>query len=232
MFILFGQMLNNPGTAAALFGTVGFGCVVTWPLLTTRREAIIVQSAGAIAFTLHFALIGAPTASAACILSLMQLVVEIVVRGRVARLALGGASLLALLLFTAATWHGVSSGLIACGGAISFFARAQRSTTRMKAGFLIAAPFWLAHNLLIGAPFALAVDLASVTSNLSGLFFHARRKRFGCAIGATEPSYPNRLVLGVCSGVRELMPYYPLRSMSAHKCLRVAVRNNNRSELQ
>lgn len=62
----------------------------------------MVQGAGAGAFALHFALIGAPTASAACLLSLMQLTVALVVRDRVAKLALDGATLLALLLLTVA----------------------------------------------------------------------------------------------------------------------------------
>lgn len=152
----------------------------------------MVQGAGAGAFALHFALIGAPTASAACLLSLMQLTVALVVRDRVAKLALDGATLLALLLLTVATWHGILSGLAACGGASSFIARTQRSTTRMKMVFLVAAPFWLAHNLLIGAPFALAVDLVSVAGNLLGLFAFWKREQRQ-ADGPRSLSYPARL---------------------------------------
>ena len=159
----------------------------------------MVQGAGAGAFALHFALIGAPTASAACLLSLMQLTVALVVRDRVAKLALDGATLLALLLLTVATWHGILSGLAACGGASSFIARTQRSTTRMKIVFLVAAPFWLAHNLLIGAPFALAVDLVSVAGNLLGLFAFWKREQRQ-ADGPRSLSYPARLSPGRVPG--------------------------------
>ncbi|MDG5973370.1 YgjV family protein [Sphingomonas paucimobilis] len=192
MSLFLDQTFASTGLAAILFGIVGLGCVVSWPLLPSRRGALMVQGTGACAFALHFALIGAPTASAACVLSLMQLTVALVVRDRVAKLALDGATLLALLLLTVATWHGLLSGLAACGGAASFMARTQRSTTRMKMVFLVAAPFWLAHNLLIGAPFALAVDLVSVAGNLLGLFAFWKRKQRG-ADGPRSLSCPTQL---------------------------------------
>ncbi|GAA3278085.1 hypothetical protein GCM10020258_60370 [Sphingomonas yabuuchiae] len=124
----------------------------------------------------------------------MQLTVALVVRDRVAKLALDGATLLALLLLTVATWHGILSGLAACGGASSFIARTQRSTTRMKIVFLVAAPFWLAHNLLIGAPFALAVDLVSVAGICSGFLpFGSGNsvKRTGRAASAIRRGFPH-----------------------------------------
>jgi hypothetical protein len=39
----------------------------------------------------------------------------------------------------------------------------------MKIWFLIAAPFWLAHNVLTVSMFALAVDAVSITSNGSSI---------------------------------------------------------------
>lgn len=194
MSLLLDQTFANIGPGAALFGAVGLGCVVSWPILPTRRLALMVQGAGASAFALHFALIGAPTASAACVLSLMQLTVALMVRDRSAKLALDGATFLSLLLLTVATWHGLLSGLAACGGAVSFIARSQPSTTRMKAVFLMAAPFWFAHNLLMGAPFALAVDLVSVAGNLFGLFAFWKREQRR-ADGPESLSYLARLSL-------------------------------------
>jgi hypothetical protein len=90
MSLFLDQTFASTGLAAILFGIVGLGCVVSWPLLPSRRGALMVQGTGACAFALHFALIGAPTASAACVLSLMQLTVALVVRDRVAKLALDG----------------------------------------------------------------------------------------------------------------------------------------------
>ena len=48
----------------------------------------------------------------------------------------------------------------------------------MKGLFLIGAPFWLAHNLMVGALFALGTDLVSLTSNMANLLkFMAGRRR-------------------------------------------------------
>ena len=44
-------------------------------------------------------------------------------------------------------------------------ARLQTSTLRMKALFLVRSPLWLLHNLLIGAYFAIAVDIVSVLTD-------------------------------------------------------------------
>ena len=48
------------------------------------------------------------------------------------------------------------------------------------------------HNLLIGAPFALAVDLVSVAGNLLGLFAFWKRKQRG-ADGPRSLSCPTQL---------------------------------------
>src|SRR3546814_3610372 len=46
----------------------------------------------------------------------------------------------------------------------------------MKGLFLVGAPFWLAHNLMVGALFALGTDLVSLASNLAHLMkFLVRR---------------------------------------------------------
>lgn len=128
----------------------------------------MVQGTGACAFALHFALIGAPTASAACVLSLMQLTVALVVRDRVAKLALDGATLLALLLLTVATaWAPIRPCRLRRGCFLHGTDPAINDAD--EDGLSRGRPFWLAHNLLIGAPFALAVDLVSVAGNLLGL---------------------------------------------------------------
>lgn len=165
----------GPSGSATLLGVLGLGCVVTWPLLRSHGKALAVQGIGAVAFAAHFALLGALTASASCGLSLIQLTIAASIRDRRIRQALNVLMLVALLLLTIATWHGIASALVACGSLVGMFARCQRSMAKMKIIFIMAAPFWLAHHLIVGAPFALAVDLISVAGNLMGLHIAARR---------------------------------------------------------
>ncbi|WP_430984397.1 YgjV family protein [Escherichia coli] len=76
------------------------------------------------------------------------------------------------------TWHGIPSALALTGSSLGSLARLQTSTTRMKGLFLLGAPFWLAHNLIVGALFALGTDAVSLASNLANLMrFVVRRRR-------------------------------------------------------
>ncbi|WP_371328220.1 YgjV family protein [Novosphingobium sp. NDB2Meth1] len=61
------------------------------------------------------------------------------------------------------------SALALTGSSLGSLARLQTSTSRMKGLFLVGAPFWLAHNLMVGAVFALGTDLVSLASNLASL---------------------------------------------------------------
>lgn len=169
-----------------LLGMIGLGCVVIWPFLRSLRRVIAVQSVGAIAFTVQFAVLGASTAAVACGISLAQLMIALTVRDRRTRVALNVASLVVLVVLALITWAGISSLLAGCGGLVSMAARNQPSPVRMKVGFLIGAPFWLAHNIIVGAPFALTVDFISVVTNIGGLgiaAFAARKSLQAAGLG-------------------------------------------------
>lgn len=166
---LISETMAAGSAASTLLGMIGLSCVVIWPFLRCLRRVIVVQAIGAIAFALQFAILGASTAAMACGISLTQLLVALTVRDRRTRLALNVASLVILVTLALFTWAGISSLLAGCGGIVSMVARNQPSPIRMKVFFLIGAPFWLAHNIIVGAPFALTVDFISVASNLGGL---------------------------------------------------------------
>ena len=46
MSLFLDQTFASTGLAAILFGIVGLGCVVSWPLLPSRRGALMVQGTG------------------------------------------------------------------------------------------------------------------------------------------------------------------------------------------
>ena len=166
---LISEAMAAGSATSRILGMIGLACVVIWPFLRCLRRVIVVQSVGAIAFALQFAALGASTAAVACSIALAQLLIALIVRDRGTRLALNVASLVILVTLALFTWAGLSSLLAGCGAIISMVARNQSSPTRMKAAFLVGAPFWLAHNMIVGAPFALTVDFISVLTNIAGL---------------------------------------------------------------
>ncbi|PZQ64006.1 MAG: hypothetical protein DI570_06950 [Phenylobacterium zucineum] len=175
---------------AAGLGGLGLGCVLIWPFLRSYRRVIAVQSLGAAAFGIYFALLGAPTASAVCVISIGQLLAAVWIRERGLVVGFYVATLVLLAMVAAATWHGAASALALAGSLAGSIARLQQSTVRMKAMFLIGAPFSLAHNLLVGASYGLGVDAVSILGNAMSLLVLSRQvdgKRLRFMIGAFRP---------------------------------------------
>jgi hypothetical protein len=152
-----------------IFGGLGVTAVIVWPRLQSYRSAVGVQCAGAVAFAAYFALSGASTASASCILAIVQLLTAALVRDRRVVIGVSAVTLACLGLIDAWTWSGIPTVLASVGCLVSTLARVQVSTHRMKIWFLVAAPFWLAHNVLTVSLFALVVDAVSIASNGSSI---------------------------------------------------------------
>ncbi len=160
---------------AAGLGAIGLSCVLIWPFLRSYRKVIAVQSLGAAAFAIYFALLGAPTASAVCVISIGQLLAAAWIRDRGLVVGFYAATLVLLAFAAAATWHGVPTALALAGSLAGSMARLQQSTVRMKAMFLVGAPFSLAHNLLVGATYGLGVDAVSILGNAMSLLVLSRQ---------------------------------------------------------
>lgn len=162
---------------ATALGCVALLCVVIWPFFGGYRTVVQIQSAGAAAFALYFLMLGSPTAAIACLISCSQLVISASVRDRYVVVRLYGASLILLGFLAVVTWHGSPSALALTGSIFGSMARLQTSTSRMKGLFLAGAPFWLAHNLIVGAVFALGTDLVSIASNCTSMARYFLRQR-------------------------------------------------------
>lgn len=169
------RIYEGTSLLAAGLGVIGLGCVLIWPFLRSYRKVIAVQGLGAAAFGIYFALLGAPTASAVCIISIGQLLAAAWIRERGLVVGFYAATLVLLALVAAATWHGAASALALAGSLAGSIARLQQSTVRMKAMFLIGAPFSLAHNLLVGASYGLGVDAVSILGNAVSLLVLSRQ---------------------------------------------------------
>jgi hypothetical protein len=162
----------------AIFGFVAVAMVLVWPLFSTRRTVLSIQCLGSTAFSAHFLLMGAETAAITSLIALVQVLGSTIVRSHSLLWLIYGVSSTLLVLATIATWDGLPSILAAIGSLLATVARLQQSTARMKAGFLISAPFWVTHNFLVNSLFGLTVDMVSTTS----LTFALCRMRFSCTI--------------------------------------------------
>ncbi len=157
-------------------GSLGVFTVLLWPHLKRLETAMAVQIGGAIAFGVYFAVGGLGTAAACSAVAGCQLFVRAVIKDRALVILLTAESAVLLVLFAVCTWQGLSSCLALAGGLLGSVARTRTTTTAMKRGFLIAAPAWLAHNLLIRSSFGLLVDAVSIVSHL-GSFVAGHRGR-------------------------------------------------------
>ncbi|WP_083952608.1 YgjV family protein [Sphingobium amiense] len=162
---------------AGAVGGVALLCVLGWPFFTDYRTVVKIQSVGAAAFALYFLMLGSPTAAIACLISCTQLIISASIPDRYIIVRLYGASLILLAFLAIITWHGPPSVFAFVGSLLGSVARLQKSTARMKGFFLVGAPFWLAHNLIVGATFALGTDIVSLSSNLVSLFKSSMRRR-------------------------------------------------------
>ncbi|WP_231472123.1 YgjV family protein [Novosphingobium sp. CECT 9465] len=167
---------------STVFGIIAICCVFAWPFFVDYRTSVKIQGSGSAEFALYFLAIGSPTAAIACLIACSQLAISIAVKDRYIVTRLYGASFIILISLSVATWHGMASVLVFIGSSLATFARLQTSTHRMKALFLVGAPFWLVHNLMAGAFFALSSDFVSLASNVINLTRHLRRK--GCPLSA------------------------------------------------
>lgn len=172
----------------AVFGSFGVLAVLSWPHSKSYLRAVIIQCGGSAAFAMYFLLSGSPTASVASMLGMAQLIAAALIRDRQLVMTFHIITLSFLIGIAASMSFDTTTALACSGAAMSTFARLQRSTISMKICFLLASPFWLAHNIITGSAFALIVDFISISSGSAatipllltwGKRPSAKRPRFG-----------------------------------------------------
>jgi Bacterial inner membrane protein len=158
---------DNP--LAAGFGLAAMACLVAWPLFRTRATMLIVYIGNNLGFAVHYALLDQWTAVAMNGLMAVQTIVAIwLIRWPRLRLAyyalmpvVAGASI--------ATWQGSPSFLSAVATTLSTIGRMQRNETFLRALLLASAPFWAAHDLIVGSLPGLVADLLSMATGAAML---------------------------------------------------------------
>ena len=155
-----------------LAGACGIAAGCSWPFFAARRSILLVQSAGALAFTLYFALLGATTGAALCAIALAQSLASARIgEPRLLRLVYG-MSVLAIIAASWSTWEGLPSLLAAIGTSLATLGRLQGDPQRMRRIFLAGSLAWMGHNLLLRSPLALTSDVLTLAGILFGLWQH------------------------------------------------------------
>ncbi|TKB50623.1 YgjV family protein [Ferrimonas sediminicola] len=72
----------------------------------------------------------------------------------------------------AATWGGLPSLLSGLGSTIQTIAAFRPCDRQLRLTMLLGISFWLAHNLLVGSPMAVAMESLFILSNLVGYWRH------------------------------------------------------------
>lgn len=181
------ELICDYANAAGCFGVIAVAMMLLWPLFSDRRVILWIQCIGTSAFGLHFVFIGAGTAAATSLVALAQLVAATSAQRRCHLWLTYGASFVVLVCTATATWQGLSSIFAIIASLLAMTARLQHSTTLMKAGFLISAPFWATHNIMVSSAFGLIVDVVSIASLVValcriGLHIKRRRRELGATL--------------------------------------------------
>lgn len=156
--------MDDIGLAAAFLGLGGVASAGAWGLMRDRRAILVGQAAQVACFGGHFALIGAYTGAAMCMLSLVQLTAAALPRGRGTAVAFW-ATAPAIAILATLTWHGPASAAAAVGLALGTLGRWQERAVPMRWFFLGSSMAWASHNVLVGSPFGMATDALALATN-------------------------------------------------------------------
>lgn len=149
---------------ASTFALIGMLCLIVWPLFRTREAMLLTQLAGIAGLVVHYALLGITTAATLNTLGAIQIAALMLFGARPGWRWIG----YALAAAGVATWQGIPSALSIIGMGFVAIGRVQSDPKTMRLVVLAGGPFWLAHDLVIASPVALA-DALSLAAGLGAL---------------------------------------------------------------
>ncbi|USD35863.1 MULTISPECIES: YgjV family protein [Ferrimonas] len=123
---------------------------------------------------IHFALLGHWTGALLMALACVRFAVSLITT----RPFWCWVFLLLTLPLTLLSWAGLPSLLSATGSALQTLSAFQRDDKRLRLGMIAGISFWLAHNIVVGSPMAIAMETLFITSNLIGLWRFHRPSQF------------------------------------------------------
>ncbi|HWI26537.1 MAG TPA: YgjV family protein [Stellaceae bacterium] len=169
-------------------GLFGIFLGASWALLSRRSAILLCQAAGALAFALHFLLLGSLDGALMCLAGAMQSGVARAPLRRNALLACYGLSLALAGAVTFATTTGLPPYFAALGLVSATIGRMQNDTQRMRLFFLAGTAAWAVHNFLVGSVVGNASDVLTAAGILAGLWAH----RWRAPVALLAPPRPVR----------------------------------------
>lgn len=149
--------------AIGLVGTLGG---VTWPMFATRLGMLLGQLFTNLCFLVHFALLGADTATLVNVLSALQVAAAIPLGTRPGfrHVYLATVPLIAATLLW--SWNGMPSVFAALGAGLISLGRYQTEVVRFRLVMLLALPCWFVHNALVGSIPGMISDMVGFGLNV------------------------------------------------------------------
>ena len=155
-------------TTATGFAGLALGTSST--LIADRRTCLALQAAGCALFAIHFACLGASTATMMCALGLVQMATALPERRSPWLRALFLTTLPAGLCIAAATWQGVLTALSAIGFVLGTAGRWQTSMAAARTCYATGTLFGAGHNALVNSGFGLGSDALALSGHLWSLW--------------------------------------------------------------
>ena len=157
---------------AAVVGLVAMICYAGWPLCGSRSAILATYIGNNLAFMLHYALLSQWTAVAMNGILALQTVVAMHLDTK-PRLGWLYLALIPVLAFGSwITWQGAPSLLAGAAATLSTLGRMQINETSLRLWLLASAPFWMAHDVIVGS---LPGQVADILSMASGGVMVAKR---------------------------------------------------------
>jgi len=163
------SLTTTTGSAGLVLGTAS-------TLIAARRPYLAVQAAACVLFAVHYASLGAGTATLMCALGLVQMATAFPIERPAWIRALFLATLPAGLCVAAATWNGMMTACSAAGFVLGTMGRWQTAMLPMRGCFATATLFGAGHNALAGSVFGLGSDALALSGHLWSLW-RLRRAR-------------------------------------------------------
>ncbi|CAO3418311.1 YgjV family protein [Azospirillum doebereinerae] len=153
-------------SAVQLIGYCGTLGGMVWPFCRGRIAMLSVQLVPTVCFSIHLAMLGAPTGAALNALATLQVLAAIPLGTHPNFRILYLMILPVIALLMAATWTGLPSLCAAAAMALMSLGRYRTEVVPFRLFMLLALPCWLAHNTLVGSLPAMLSDVVGIAVNL------------------------------------------------------------------
>lgn len=136
-----------------------------------RKKIIFCLFCGAILIAVHFVLLGQWTAALLMTISPIRYAASYYSPSRKIKYSLFAAS----IVMTAFTFSGLASLISCCGSLLQTIAAFSKEDKPLRIFMAVGICFWIIHNVLVGSPMAVVVEIIFLFSTLLGLYrFHYR----------------------------------------------------------